>query len=89
MPSGLGKRQRKLVQTLLDFERSGPAKDAGLSTAQLAAKVFGKRYSLADRTQTSRALNALAVVGMVYKVKRPSMLWNVAYWRIHPRIAGR
>jgi hypothetical protein len=84
MPQGLGTRQAKLVEMLADFERSRPAKDGGLSTNELAAKVFGRKFTSADRVQTARGVNKLLALGMVYRVKRG----KAAYWRIHPRIAA-
>ena len=85
MPQGLGTRQAELIRTLADFERSKPTKDGGLSTNELAAKVFGTKFTAADRVQVARGLHKLVKMGMVFRVRRGS---HAAYWRIHPRIAA-
>jgi predicted transcriptional regulator len=84
-PQGLGTRQAELIQMLADFEKLRPAKDGGLSTNQLAAKVFGRKFTPADRVQVARAVNKLLAMGMVYRVPRGG---KAAYWRLHPRIAA-
>jgi hypothetical protein len=84
MPRGLGKRQGKLIEILFDFERTRPADSDGLSTPQLVVKVFGRKFTRADRVTTSRALNGLRRLGIVKQRRRgASMLW-----RIDPRIAA-
>jgi hypothetical protein len=85
MPQGLGTRQAELIRTLADFERSKPAKDAGLSTNQLATRVFGATFTSADRVQVARGLGKLTKMGMVFRLKRGS---HAALWRLHPRIAA-
>jgi predicted transcriptional regulator len=89
MPLGLGSRQAELIRTLADFERSAKEKDGGLSTIELARKVFGRKYTPADRVQVARSLNRLLTLGMIYKTKKPTVARGgnrTVYWRIHPRI---
>jgi hypothetical protein len=85
MARGLGRRRGDLLAHLLDLETSKrPEKAKGLSTNEIAALVFGKRFSPADRVQTARALGVLSKTKMVFKIENDGARFNVARWRIHP-----